>query len=311
MSLTLEELRKEHAELVIGPTLCKLCEDVVRATARMYPASEYSDARVWNKQSLEDALQGWVEVRLLGRGDLSKMLARAAHVGSLRGMLTRSFEQFLVNRRPSSVSGNLYTRTTKMLREDSHFVMVGKSAATGEQLWTLAEGGATERATVTMRELVAAAFELDDKALKVVRYKPESDYESPILRKPKLKEFLVHLIGRAGGALDQATIAAVMARRFDLATVEWVELESRHGETAPEANVAEKREVVESIVRRLGQDRVLALQAFHKESHPDQEITEISDLPGAVTDALAMIAPFARTPEEADEIYDNVVAAII
>jgi hypothetical protein len=30
-----------------------------------------------------------------------------------------------------------------------------------------------------------------------------------------------------------------------------------------------------------------------------------------VSETIAMIAPFARSAEEADEIYDNVVAALI
>jgi hypothetical protein len=311
MSVTLQELRKEHADEVIGAKLKKLCEDVVKATARTYPAAEYSDAGVWNRESLEDAVQGWVEVRLFGRGDLSKMLARAVSAGSLRGMLTRSFEQFLVNRRPPSAVANLYSRTTKMLRADDAFVAVGDSSASGEQLWTVAEGGREEPATMPLRELVAIAFELDDKALKVVRYKPDSEYESPILRTPKLKEFLVYVLGRAGGALDQATIAEVMTRRFDLATVELVELEPTHGDVAPQLSDPERRQVVASVIRRLGQGRVEELQAFHRAARPGQEVTEIDDLPGAVSETIAMIAPFARSPEEADEIYDNVVAALI
>jgi hypothetical protein len=310
MTLTLEELRDEHAEQVIGPKLRKLCEDVVRATARTYPPAEYSDAGVWNRESLEDALHSWAEVRLLGRGDLSKMLARAANLGSFRGMLTRSFEQFLLNRRPPSAVANLYSRTTKMLRDDDAFAEVGKSAASGEQLWTL-KRGSEQPAASSLRDLVALAFELDDKQLAVVRYKPESDYESPILRKPKLKEFLVHVLGGAGGALDQATIGEVMARRFDLATVKFVELEPSHGEVAPELSDPGRHQVVESVIRRLGQERVAELQAFHSAAREGEPITEIDDLPRAVSETIAMIAPFAHTPEEADEIYDNVVAALI
>src|SRR5207247_2118643 len=119
MSATLEDLRREHAEHVMGSKLCQVCEDVVRATARTYPASEYAEARAWNMSSLEEALQDWVTVRLLGRGDLSKMLAQAATSGSLRGMLSRSFAHFLVNRRKPSAAANLFKRTTKMLREDA------------------------------------------------------------------------------------------------------------------------------------------------------------------------------------------------
>ena len=84
MSADLEQLRREHADKVIGPDLQQLLEGVVRATARTYPPAEYSDSATWDSHALADALQDWVEARLLRRGDLSKMLAGAPSVDGLR-----------------------------------------------------------------------------------------------------------------------------------------------------------------------------------------------------------------------------------
>jgi hypothetical protein len=241
------------------------------------------------------------------------MLAQAASSGSLRGMLSRSFAHFLVNRRKPSAAANLFKRTTKMLREDDGFVSVGKGATTGEQLWTLSGViGDQERSSASMRELVASAFDLDDRALKVVRYKPDSDYESPILRNPQLKVFLIHLLTHANGALDQSTIAAVMAQRFDLPTIQHVELlaSSAVGEATEFAKV-ETGDVVVSVIRRLGQERLRALREFHRAAREGEEVHEISELPPAVSDTIAMIAAVAKTPEEADEIYDHVVATLV
>ena len=159
MSISLDDLRREHAEQVIGEELATLLEKVVRATARTYPAAEYSEAGVWNDEALADVLQEWVEVRLLGRGDLSKMLAQAHSLGSFRGALTRSFRQFLANSRERTSSSNLYQRTTRLLHEEKEeFEPVGVSSRSGEQLWTLA-CGSYERSTRSLRALVEAAFE--------------------------------------------------------------------------------------------------------------------------------------------------------
>ena len=174
MNATLDQLKEEHAEHVIGPELKTLLERVVRATARAYPPAEYAQAASWDSEALADALQDWVEVRLLRRGDLSKLLAGAPSVEGLRRGLTRSFEQFLTNRRRRTSATNLYQRTTKMLRSDGAFGKVGQAARSHEQLWTLAElQGTVEGPTmVAVPALVAIAFELDDDRLEVVRYGP-------------------------------------------------------------------------------------------------------------------------------------------
>ena len=156
MNTDLQNLRQEHADRVIGPELEHLLARIVRATARAYPPAEYSDAGVWDSAALADALQDWVETRLLSRGDLSKMLLRYQSVGALRGALTRSFEQFLTNRRRRTSATNLYQRTTKMLREDSDsFAKLGRADRSHEQLWTLAAGPATEPSRLEAPALVA------------------------------------------------------------------------------------------------------------------------------------------------------------
>jgi hypothetical protein len=308
MSADLEQLRREHTERVIGPELKRLLDRVVRATAPAYPPAEYSDARTWDSQALADALQDWVEVRLLRRGDLSKMLTRAPSLAALRGALTRSFEQFLANRRRRTSATNLYQRTTKMLREKSErFARIGRAARSHEQLWTVAEQAETTRAPsrLSVAALVAIAAELSDDDLEVVRYGPASLKSSPILREPKLCEFLAHLLVRAEGALDQATIADVMRRRFGLFELEEVALED-YDVAAPvtELRQVESDEVVRSVRARLGQDRLQELRQFHAGA------AEPDDVPPAVSDTIALVAQYADSAEVAEEIYDRLVESL-
>lgn len=306
MSATVDQLKQEHAEHVIGPELKTLLERVVRATARAYPPAEYAQAASWDSEALADALQDWVEVRLLRRGDLSKLLAGAPSVEGFRRGLTRSFEQFLTNRRRRTSATNLYQRTTKILRSDSAFAKVGQASRSHEQLWTLAElAAAVEGPTrVGIPLLVALAFELDDDQLEVVRYGAQSLKSSPILREPKLREFLVHLLSRAEGALDQATIAEVMRRRFGLHEIEVDALADDVAAAEAELHPVERDEVVSSVLMRLGRERLEELRRFHAEEGEPKE------LPAVVSSTIALVAEYADSPEAAEEIYDRLVESL-
>lgn len=306
MSATLDQLKQEHAEHVIGPELKTLLERVVRATARTYPPVEYAQAASWDSEALADALQDWVEVRLLRRGDLAKLLAGAPSVEGLRRGLTRSFEQFLTNRRRRTSATNLYQRTTKMLRADGAFAKVGQASHSHEQLWTLVELQPTVDAPtmVPVPGLVAIAFELDDDDLEVVRYGAQSLKSSPILREPKLREFLLHLLARSGGALDQTTIADVMRRRFSLYEIEVGELDDDGAAAEVELRPVERDDVVNSVLMRLGRDRLEELRRFHAEEE------EPTGLPDAVSSTIALVAEYADSPEAAEEIYDRLVESL-
>lgn len=306
MSANLDQLRQEHLEHVIGPELKTLLERVVRATARTYPPAEYAQAASWDSEALADALQDWVEARLLRRGDLSKLLAGAPSVEGLRRGLTRSFEQLLTNRRRRTSATNLYQRTTKMLRTDDAFAKVGQAARSHEQLWTLAELMDTVNgpSTLAVPALVAVAFELNDDQLEVVRYGPQSLKSSPILREPKLREFLVHLLSRAGGALDQTTIADVMRRRFSLYEIEVGELDDDVAAGETDLRPVERDDIVKSVLMRLGRERLEELRRFHAdEGEPTQ-------LPDAVSSTIALVAEYADSPEAAEEIYDRLVESL-
>lgn len=309
MNVTLDDLRNEYAADTVGPLLLDLLDRVVRATAPQYPAQEYSDASVWNREAFEDARNDWVERRLLGRGDLAKMLTQTTTVARLRAALTTSFRQFLVNRRPMSSAARLYKRSHDMLRAKRDFFPVGASSRSGEQLWTLASAPRDERARHELPALVGFARELSDDDLGVVRYADETLKSSPILRAPALERFLVHLLERAGGALDTATIAQVMRIRFELWELEPVELEDAFTADEPPTVATVPVDIAaRSVFLRLTPELARRLIAVDDAGGDFELAARIADCPSselidAVSEAAAMIAAVAADGDEAHEIY--------
>lgn len=311
-----EDLIEEHRQQGIGPKLADLLEQVVRATAPTMPAAEYSDAGIWNREALEDALHDWVSTRLLERGDLAKIMATAATGASLRGMLTTSLRQFLINRRRRTTTTNLYRRTDAMLRSDPAFVPVGRAPRPSDQAWGLASAPDTGLSRTSLPGLVAAAAELDDAQLEVVRYGPHSLKSSPILREPKLREFLVHLLGRAEGALSIAVIAEVMRRRFGLLEPTPVALDEALllAETPLVATV-ETLELADSVLARLGFEHAEALAAFERfggdAERAAADLGRSRDAVGeSINVVLAAIAEHAESHDEARRIYAVLIESL-
>jgi hypothetical protein len=308
--VNLEDLRREYDVAVVGPLLHDLVDRVVKATAPQYPAQEYSDAAVWNQEAFEDARNDWLEVRLVGRGDLGKMLKQASSVGQLRAALTTSFRQFLANRRPRSSAANLYKRTHDMLRtKDDIFAVVGASSRSGEQLWTLTRERQEAPSAFDVDQLARLARELSDDDLQVVRYGDEALKSSPVLREPMLERFLVHLLGRAGGALDTATISAVIRVRFELWEFEAVELEDVFDSAAPPLDLTVPVYVAaKSVFMRLTPEAAKALVAVDDAGGDFEAAAKnlgcsLSEVFDPVADTAEMVAAYAADPDDAHAIY--------
>jgi hypothetical protein len=308
--VNLDDLRREYDELVIGPLLHDLVDRVVKATAPQYPAQEYSDAGVWNQQAFEDARNDWLELRLVGRGDLDKMLKQAKSVGQLRAALTTSFRQFLANRRTRSSAANLYKRSHDLLRKKNDvFAGVGSSSRSGEQLWTLTSERQEAPSTLDVDQLVRLARELSDDDLQVVRYGDEALKSSPILREPMLERFLIHLLQGTGGALDTATIGAIMRARFELWELETVEFEDVFEATAPPVDLAVPVDIAaKSVFLRLTPEAAKALIAVDDAGGDFETAANklgccLSEVFDPVADTAEMVAAYAADPDEAHAIY--------
>ena len=262
MTQTLESLRREHDEVGIGPHLDDLLRRIVRATAQVYPPTEYSRAKVWNQEALDDLLQEWVAERLFGRRDLDTMLSTAVSLPAFRRALSTSVSQMIINHREKSSAANLFKRSRRILQSGTRFVSITPGASPASELWTLAETagrGASEQTGA----LTAIAWELDDDVLEVVRYGPTSLKSSPILREEALLRFLEHLLTRADGALTLGQILDVMRRRFNLLVPIDAELNDKlaNSSLTPLQSV-EIEDLATSVLARMGHERARIVRAF-------------------------------------------------
>jgi hypothetical protein len=309
MTDPLELLREEHRDLVIGPEISRLLRRVVRATAPTYPPTEYGASGGWTAEALEDVLQDWVTERLLARGDLSLMLHTAGSSSTLRAALTTSFSQLLINNRRRTSASNLYRRTAQMLRRDDEFVAVTTPSRLADQLWTTSGVLHESSSPLSLGELVQIANGLTDEQLAVVRYGPYSLKSSPIVREPSLRRFLSFLLENSEGALTLTTISDVMRRRFRLFELEDVELDESI-ETREDAVALQVEHVVaaESVMARMGSNRVIAIRAF-EESEGDFAAVgaalggEAEEGESAVTEVVHLIAEIATSTDDARAIY--------
>ncbi len=313
----LEGLQAEHAEQIIGPRLAELLARIVDATAPSYPPSQYSDARVWNRDALDDALQDWTLTRLLERGDLSVMLASAGSIGALRGMLTRSFAQHLINRRRRTSATNLFSRTVALLRSDDAFRAVGRASTAGTQRWTLAghpTGAPASPGTVS--RLIKAAGARTDTELGVVRYGPYSLKSSPILRGPALREFVAFLLAEADGDLTTGEIFEVMRHRFNLVELPPVELDETLVEREPPVPTAvETRVFAAGVLARVGRRNAELIRAVAAaDGDPFAAAHTVGAAPAEVAAALdalhALIAEYAESADEAVAVHRQVIESL-
>jgi hypothetical protein len=305
----LKALRAEHELVVIGPLLIELLSRVATATANTYPP-DYSPTGSWNDQAVEDVLHDWVEDRLLRRKDLSKLLNGARSEGALRRGLTTSFGQHLTNHRRRSSVTNLYRRIAAMLRDDDAFHRVGDAGSPSGQPWTLAVSPAQQVSPLSENELVRLAFQLSDDDLAVIRYGPHSLKESPILRKPALREFLVHMLKGAEGTLSPATLIDVVRRRFNLVEPREEGIEEAIRAEAPSTSV-ETEVRAASVLARMGQSNSNLILALAEHMDPVEAAAaagvEIATMERALSETMALVAEQATDAEEARAIYEAVV----
>jgi hypothetical protein len=317
MKHSLVELRDEHRREVIGPALADLLESVVKSVAAIYPPSVYSRTGTWQDGTLEELLQGWVIDRLLTRNDLSAILGSVNGVSHLRAKLSTSFRQYLLNQALRSSARNLYQRTQDFLRADQRFAKVSSGGRSNADLWTLASSKNGDPSPLDLRELTLRAWEMSDDELEVIRYKPGSRKSSPILRDPKLAQFIVHLFGRAEGSLTMGQVIEVMRRRFSLIDPKNVELTDKVVSTDErETAVVDRQDVVRSVVSQLGLVGVRAIRAIEESNgQVDSAAQRLGWEPARLVLELqsisAVVRQFAENRDEEFAIYSDVLRIVV
>jgi hypothetical protein len=164
---------------------------------------------------------------------------------------------------------------------------------------------------------VTLACALTDDELEVVRYGPFSQKLSPILRDPKLRAFLVHVLQHADGSLSLSTIADVMRLRFSLPTEEHTELDAALPDSRPNpADAALINACARSAVSRLDCEGVVILAAYFKAGGKCEDAARSSGVPllnvrQVVSRAFGIICECSDSPEDAHAIMKTVESLLI
>jgi RNA polymerase sigma factor (sigma-70 family) len=193
-------------------------EIVDRATRPGRLPGAFAEGGVWNAQSRAYAAQGWIEERLLRRGDIMAAFDFASKPGPFYSSLERSFRHFLINAAPSTETQNLLERAVSLMRELEPFA---EWSLSGRSWWGLVQwrerwADQPETWNRSDDELVAEAWAAGD--FVITRYGPRVGRASPILERGELRRFLEALFARTEAALDNTHLRTVFERRFAAGT---------------------------------------------------------------------------------------------
>jgi hypothetical protein len=309
----IDVLRREHRSEGIGPQIYAVLQEVVRATAVRYPPRIYGESSSWDEGTLSELLHEWTAERLL-RGDLSMMLTSASSIEALRAQLGTSLKQLIINRRRRDSAGNLYRRTLAILKEDDRFVQAAPGSP-HHASWAIAEDAEHTPSKLDLRSLVRVAFELSDDELEVVRYGPQSLKSSPILRKPQLERFLLHLLEGAGGSLTPTQIAQVMQHRFSLVREQQVALDAELRSPEMIELRIESDELAAAALAQLAEDEVARIRVLAENDWDPRVAASASEesegaLRATAVRLSALVAENADEEDQAIEVLGKVCESL-
>jgi hypothetical protein len=188
----------------LGTEGARLLYDTVRkvGTARNFPPPE--GFQRWNTDAVATCAHEFLTgTRATER--LVQLAVLASDDASFERLLTASVRNFLRDQARRTVVGALVRRLKDVAGESGVFVVSGDqiSLATGPN--SLFGGDDAD--------LVRAAMRVD---VRTRRWRPDADRQGPLASRDNMIELMQTVLVAADGALDFATLARVIARRYDL-----------------------------------------------------------------------------------------------
>jgi hypothetical protein len=210
-------------------------EELDALLRRLVPAVVYGSrlsqrlapGEVWNEASVEDALHGWYEKRLL-IGGLASAFDQADSARHFLNRLEISFRHHLANQRERSESGNLFRRTGQLLTSEPEFRDWFPESNSRGAWWGLTEWNDPDPYQGSDEDLARKAWRTGE--FDLFRYGATSQRLDPVLRTEELKRFLVALLNQASGLLTRTHLAIALERRFNLDGFREVPLEDSTAE---------------------------------------------------------------------------------
>lgn len=195
---------------------------------------EYSPTGQWNDEAAQEIFADWQSDRLIGTGQLARILQEAATLDAMRRIASEAVRRNLIDNLERSQARNIYTRIRKLLEGDETFEDVGGDC------WRIAGSAATVWQR-TPRELLGYAWSLGE--FETIVYRPDAKKLSPLLEASELKRFVVGLLKRTNCAIRASDIVETLSARFGLGGVELEELDDDVADVMaprPDESIAEK-----------------------------------------------------------------------
>lgn len=234
------------------------------ARLRLLPPS-YSPYGRWDAEAAEEILQSWIAERLLGRGNLQRMLDQASTAAAFRSMAERSLRQHLIGKKARSQLGNTFHRTAALLEHDDTFQHFAEATQRHRVYWGLAEWEDPPLFAGDENLLLAHAWSLGE--FTVVRYRTDAKKLPPVLPGEELMRFLLGLLAAVGECLTLAQIMRVIEARFDLGEAAIEQLDAaadvERGEAVDEIGL---REAALLVLQQLTSRQADVLAGRHDES---------------------------------------------
>lgn len=191
----------------------------------------------WNDEAVDDIFQAWATQRLIERGDLRPMVARAGSPAVLHALAERSVRQFLLNARERTVAQNLYGRVRERFNDDAAFRCFIDSSRAQDMWWGLSSWEDRAPFNGDERLLARAAWSVAD--LVIIRYAASARKLSPLLDRAELKRFLEGLLGELQALLTIAHVMDALRQRLAISEQNIVSIDLVSEQFATDASVKE------------------------------------------------------------------------
>lgn len=207
----------------------------------------YSPTGSWGEESVDEIMADWTADRLVGTGQLRRILHEAGSLGSFKRIGEEAVRRNLIDRLERSQARNIYARVRKMLTIADEFENFA-----GDH-WRLTESGSNAWQG-SDRDLLSVAWGLGE--FTTITYREDAKKLSPLLEAPELKRYLVGLLSTSKSALSLSEIIETISSRFDLGAIETTELVERDvvdPEPSPHDQVLESRDLERDVAFVLGE----------------------------------------------------------
>jgi len=212
----------EYQAIGVGPLMYDLIYGVTAKTASFYPPLIYSPNGVWDDDAISDICNDFILNKLLKNRWLDSYFLALDSINGLKNSLQRDFKHYLSNKKVRTEKNNLYMRVLKILRDNPDIFKQVASTNSGGSLWGLSTWASKEAAQDIQVILANVAL---IQLPRLIRYRPDSEKLSPLLRNPDLLALMKKIFDAVGQWVSLSMLFEAICIRLGVLADEIVSLD--------------------------------------------------------------------------------------